>query len=451
MGTSKKSSPPQGKTPSPQVVPQEMELPSPQFIPQAIPIPQEIPFPEYIPQEISTPFPLLQEIKEDVPSRSFASAPDNISGALNLFLRDLQETAYMDRIDKNPQHLSRYVSIVEHILRSHVSHETGVSPFQARFGYKPILWNDIADNDNNFLKKTHDEIITIIAKHKNVIQQKRIVQLPQRFAIGDYVILQREPGIKHPHGKFKHLGPYLITEINNEIILVKNLINGTLTPYHSERLLPFNGDSTSAINTARIGQSEQVVTAILGHSGTVHHRSHMDFQVKWADDSISFLPFSEASKLVIFADYCTANSLSSLLLTKVQADMERSKIDKTSIIGFNIGDLIYVHLNNWSENYNWYTNLHLPQQEDADYIVQGQIEKILGKHRNKCTIYLQFFNERYTITHSDLLGYDASKTIDFSKQILVTPELIILHPQITKLNTSSMDLEFIPTQILQNR
>ena len=199
----------------------------------------------------------------------------------------------LDKIDKNPAHLSRYVSIVEHILRSHVSHETGLSPFEARFGYKPVLYNNTMDNNDNFVKKSHDEIIKIINANKLVIQEKRITTHPQLFSIGDYVILQREPGVKHPHGNFKHLGPYLITEINHEIILVKNLINGTITPYHSERLLPFNGDSISATNIAHIGQSEKVVMEIISHTGLPSRRSTMDFKVKWLDESISYLPFSE--------------------------------------------------------------------------------------------------------------------------------------------------------------
>ena len=61
------------------------------------------------------------------------------------------------------------------------------------------------------------------------------------------------------------------------------------------------------------------------------------------------------------------------------------------------------------------------------------------------------FNETYTITHSELSSYNPSLSIDFGKQILVTNELVIRHPQIMKENTDSNNLEFIPSKILQNR
>ena len=161
--------------------------------------------------------------------------------------------------------------------------------------------------------------------------------------------------------------------------------------------------------------------------------------------------FSEISKLEIFADYCLSNQLPQLLLTTIQHQKQRVALDNLPITEFKNGDKIYVHLINWSANNSWYKNLRLPQQPYADYMVQGKIMKISGKKKNTCSINFPVFNETYTISHSELNSYNPSISIDFGKQILVTNELVILHPQIMKENTDSNNLEFIPSKILQNR
>jgi hypothetical protein len=336
--------------------------------------------------------------------------------------------------------LPEYIALVEHILRSHISTETGLSPFAARHGRTPsfpLVWQQQAldpTNADNHLAAVQDmfrNIESSINNYKARHQLGRAGGTPTTLSIGDFVKLM--PLDRPPHGATFYSGPYEVTNVDNHNnITCKHVISSAVAIYHPERLIPFLGDRDSATRAGLLSTGEHVIDRIVTHRGNPNHRRAMDFKVGWAgfeaaDDS--WLPYASICTHALFDDYCIRTQMFSLRTTSRLSRMQRTAINAMPITTVRQGDRIYINLRTWAIDNSWYDALRLPDQDTSTFVVQGIILRL---SLNKKSIDIQFpvFDEIYTkISHSAFAAY-AHTTELLPTDTLVDSVFVRLHPQL---------------------
>lgn len=335
--------------------------------------------------------------------------------------------------------LPEYIKLVEFILRTHISHETGSSPFESRFGRTarfPRVWEEQALNPDNAerhlsaVQLMFRQINDAIVEHKTAVQATRKSTAPIQLSINSYVKLL--PLEKPSHGKTFYSGPFLVTNIDkHNNVTCRSVVTGNSTTYHPERLVPFIGSAEQALQAGALASQEHVIASILTHRGSPTHRSAMEFKVTWrgfSSEHDSWLPFMSVKDNTFFPSYCMRVQLYSLLKTVKLSTLETSALNKTKITCVKPPATIYVHIRHWSQDNAWYDSLQLPDMSNHDYMVLGNILQLTNKERS-AIIAFPIFNERYTISHSTLAGY-AYETALSDKHILITSDVLQQFPQL---------------------
>ena len=343
--------------------------------------------------------------------------------------------------------LPEYISLVEFVLRNHVSTETGVSPFTARFGHTsrfPIIWDDQAllpANSNQHLaalQQMFNDIRLSIIAHKASRIDARTGGTPSPLAPGDFVKLI--PLYKPSHGDTRYSGPYevLLNDGHNNVTC-KHIINGVTAVYHPERLIPFIGTRDAAFAAGLLSTKEHTLLAIITHRGNPHLRSAMEFKVSWAnkpsaDDS--WLPWSAVKDTVLFDAYCILHQLYSLRVSAVISRQQAATLNRLPIDNVAVDSLIYVSLQKWSPDNTWFDALALPDMATHTYVVLGLVQR-LNAARTKITIMFPVFQEVYSnVGHAEFATYGHS-TLLAPTDIVVSADLIAQFPQIINLDTNA--------------
>jgi hypothetical protein len=341
--------------------------------------------------------------------------------------------------------LPEYISLVEFVLRNHVSSETGVSPFVARFGHTsrfPLIWDAAVLAPTNShahlaaVQAMFQQIQSAILEHKTALQTPRACGTPSLLVPGDYVKLI--PLSKPPHGDTRYSGPYLVTgNDGHNNIACSHVINGRSAIYHPERLIPFIGDRDAAFAAGLLSTKEHVVLAIITHRGSPHLRSEMEFQVSWAnkpsaDDS--WLPWSAIKDNALFDTYCVAHQLFSLRVSAALSRQQHAMLNRLPIADLLVDSIIYVPLRKWSIDNTWYDALQLPDTPTHTYLVLGRITRF-NAARTAISIYFPVFSETYpNIKHAEFASYGHSTQLA-PTDIVISAEFIAQYPQIMQLDT----------------
>jgi hypothetical protein len=338
--------------------------------------------------------------------------------------------------------LPEYIALVEHILRSHTSTETGLSPFAARHGRSPtfpLIWGEEAvtpDNADRHLAAVQDmyrNIDTSINAYKARNQLGRAGGPPSTLAAGDFVKLL--PLNKPPHGVTFYSGPYEVASVDaHNNVTCTHVISGVVAVYHPERLIPFLGDRDSALRAGLLSTGEHVIDRIVTHRGDPNHRRDMEFQVGWAnfesaDDS--WLPYSAVHNHQLFDDYCLRTQLYSLRTSARLSILQKAAINRVPITSVTQGDIIYINLRTWAVDNSWYDELRLPRQDSSTFIVLGTVLR-LSANRKTIDLHFPVFGETYLrISHSAFAAYSHSTSIQ-PTDTLVDTAFVLLHPQLTR-------------------
>ena len=336
--------------------------------------------------------------------------------------------------------LPEYIALVEFILRTHVSTETGMSPFAARFGRTPdfpVLWGDEAITPTNAdthlaaVQQMFRDIETAINAHKARVQLGRTGGEPSLLAPGDLVKLL--PLDKPPHGSTRYSGPYEVTATDaHNNVTCTHVISGVTGVYHPERLLPFLGDRAAAVRAGLLSTGEHIIERFITHRGDPNHRRAMDFKVSWAgfeaaDDS--WLPYASVHSHPLFDNYCLFAQLYALRTTARLSQLQRAALNRIPINNVKAGDTIYIPLRTWAVDNSWYDELRLPNQDTSSFVVLGTILRLSP---NKKTIDITFpvFDETYTkITHGAFAAYGHTTAL-LPSDTLIDAAFVLLHPQL---------------------
>jgi hypothetical protein len=333
---------------------------------------------------------------------------------------------------------------VFYILNSSVSSETGVIPFHAHFGTKASTYHKMPEGLDP-VATTHEyvrlldvnlQLLTEISKR---YQDELVVDrtsksdpvLQNQYQAGDFVLFQLNPDNPLPNKLHpKYLGPFeVISQFKNDVEC-RNLIYGTVSKYHVERLKLFYGTKEEAFKMAQIDNDQYVITRFIAYRGDPDTRTTMEFEVEFRDGSHPWLPWSnDLFDTVQYEEFCEANS--ALYLLKFRLERSRqvaAEINRTPITAVDVGTKVYVDLRSYGSV--WYETLPLDDKDHLTYVLVYEYAEWVGTMNRKIWVRCELLDEYFDVPHLWVRRYGSNKTFDVENMILVDENFILAHPEL---------------------
>jgi hypothetical protein len=184
------------------------------------------------------------------------------------------------------------IGIVQFIVNSQISGETGKSPFDYLFGTLDAKWLRLPevsrskDVSSGFLKALDESIKDVRDAAYQVVsrvQAKRLQQAKNLYQVGDMVLLNAKAmGIRSSKLAPTFMGPYTVTKVHKADVLIKHLATEDSKEVHMEHLKPFFSDSyDEAYKAALVDFDQFVVDEVLQWAGDPETRTGMTFLHGW--------------------------------------------------------------------------------------------------------------------------------------------------------------------------
>jgi hypothetical protein len=215
-----------------------------------------------------------------------------------------------------------------------------------------------------------DEDLRVIREISYEFQQelvtKRLAASPPEqqnmFQPGDLVLFQLDPSKPRPTKLSPaYLGPYrVIGQIKNDV-RCRHMVTEVVKIFHVERLKLYTGKEEDAYEAAKVDYDQYLVSHINGYRGDPLKRSTLEFEVVFADGDIVWLPYSPdlANNAALQEFIQLRPQLFPLRFTAKVATSVLSRLRKLPVQGVNPGDVFYVDLRQWGEE--WYQTVLSPR------------------------------------------------------------------------------------------
>jgi hypothetical protein len=273
-----------------------------------------------------------------------------------------------------------FIPSVQYILNTHVSDETGQTPFELTFGTQDVIYKDLlsdvtTDPTHMILKRLNDNLKSLrdVSREfqSNLVKEresKGITPMRQNtYQPGDFVMF--DAGSKpHPKMSCRMKGPFEVVRQYKNDVLVRNLVTGSMKEYSVSDLEPFFGTSDSANEAALRDQEQFRVSEILSYTGDSRLRTQMTFKVKYADGDVLDIPWSPDIQCEAYYDFCAARPhLFHLTLDAGMAKRFISQKKREDITTVTVGDQVFVDLRFFGDI--WYEQLGLPDFASSCYVM----------------------------------------------------------------------------------
>ena len=344
------------------------------------------------------------------------------------------------------------LTLVEFFLNNTDNSEIGMTPYHLHFGTLDATYYQIPSlvNETNVPIETSHEFVklldnniqilreTTINYQRNLINERKLkqsVKAENKYQPGDLILYAYKTSQPLPTKLTpRNQGPYeVIKHIQNDVTcrhmatgVVKVLENGT-------RMHKFFGTRDEAIKVAMIDQDQYLISEILAYRGDPDQRTTMEFEVRFADDSIVWVPWSrDLFDSIPYEEYCrSVKQLLPLLYTVQVAATKLKELGSAPIQLVNPGDTVYVNLRFYNEL--WYINLNLPDCLHVSYLVPFRYTQWTNNNNHKrinakCPLFNEEFKKLSNVfVHmwGSQRQFSASPT-----QVLVDEQFIIQYPQI---------------------
>jgi hypothetical protein len=350
--------------------------------------------------------------------------------------------------------------VVQFHMNASINSETGVRPFEAKFGTHAGTFFKLPPNlpphlsASEFLKlldvdlRVVHDIVT--ATNAKVIAKRRGTESEEtqnQFQPGDFVLflLPDRPKLKH-----HWFGPLVVIAQHHNDVEARHLATGVIGKYHISRLKLFVGDATTATDTAMRDQDQYVIDAILTYQGNPLRRSETRYYVRFKDgdarwlpytkDLYETLPFSEfvarhselyvlnlpTSSVSKFITYVKTQPISELHLP----DPSGRRPTRSWMDPIAPGVTAYVDLRYWSDDgHNWYFELGLPSALTHIYVVPITYES-WGPRNRSIKFDCPLFDYADSFNSYQVFAYGSYTIFKPSRMILVDLDLAAKFPDI---------------------
>jgi hypothetical protein len=334
-----------------------------------------------------------------------------------------------------------YLACCQYILNSHVNGEASdsYSPFELTFGtedapYFQTVGEKIRslapETQQEFLKKLNENLKTVW--DASVIYQDTIIR--KRASADDVKqnCFQPEDLILHLENQrptkldAEYSGPYKVIKQERNTVEARHLASGMIKFLHVSRAKPFFGTQSEAYEMATRDRDQFVIEEIIAYVGDPAKRTTLQFQVKYADGDMLWIPYSQdLFQSVPYENFIRERPhLFPLLFSTTKAKEEIKSFSKQVITEYTTGDELLVNLRSFGEL--WYQSLELPDVHTAVYVVPYRVEQI-SKNKRILTINSEIYKGKVDVDSYYLYCHVVVPT---TPHVRITPELIKQFPEL---------------------
>jgi hypothetical protein len=369
---------------------------------------------------------------------------NGVEGTNKQILRHLKALVMDERIvDKWSD--PTVLPLIQFMINSTDSSETGVIPLHAHFGTADATYLKMPEEGGNDMHRLHRFVQLLDAnlhtlqdisrKHQLEIVNERTSATPaesqNQYQQGDYVLFQLDPNEPLPTKltpKFK--GPYEVVKQESNNVTCKHLVLGHQKIFHVTRLKIFHGTRDEAITAARIDNGQFVIREFRSYRGNPLIRTTVEFEVVFEDESIEWLVWcKDLFDTTHYEDFCRSrHELYPLLYSADHAKRELSALNKSPIVEVAPGDVVYVNLRSYGAT--WYKSLPLPDLFHRDYVLRYEYGRFIGRQHRKIIAECPLFNETFNVDHQFVFLWGRQHEFDPEKHVLIDEAFVAQYPMI---------------------
>lgn len=372
---------------------------------------------------------------------------NGVEGSNKQILRHLKALVFEERL-VNRWSSPTVLPLIQFIMNSSWSSETGQVPFTAMFGSSDATYfhlpegGSAASNLNAYIQLLDDNLC-IVREASRKFQEGLIAERSSAavtpatqnvFQLGDFILFQQDPSKPLPSKLSpKFMGPYeVLHQVKNDITC-KHLVQGSISVFHVTRVKLFPGSREQAFNVALLDYNQHVIDTILAYRGDPMTRTTMEFQVLFKDGSLVWLPYTrDLSDAVQFEAYCRSlPELMPLIYTVAVAKTRIQKINRTPIKAVAPGDVCFFDLRSYGAT--WYAGLQLPDPDHHLYLLSYKYIKFLNKQSTRIQVYCAIFDESFALDHFTVLAYGTRLSLDNmppDSYTLIDEQFCVAHPTV---------------------
>jgi hypothetical protein len=318
------------------------------------------------------------------------------------------------------------IGIIQFLLNSEKSAETGFTPFEYIFGSTDVSYfqlpKDSGDFHLEYIRILNEDLrrIRLLAKEIQTTEQRKRISMDtlNTYVVGDYVLFdESSKGFKDQKLRTRYSGPYIVTDVYKADISCKHIVTGKLKVYHMEHLKPFIGSLEEAFDAARSDDDQYVIVKIVDYRGDPEIRSEMEFFVHFEDGDIVWLRYNtDLASSIPFQDYVSMHrELEPLTLTSAEWKITKSRYNQQGVIGVHPGDICYVLLKSWGANY--FQALLLPI--GPLYVVKCLYVRWTTAKKRKIDMRCPLFNDK-------VFEWNATAVRMYGMSFELSPEMILV-------------------------
>eukprot|EP00981_Chlorochromonas_danica_P007575 scaffold1801_cov193-Ochromonas_danica.AAC.2 len=397
---------------------------------------------------------------------------NGVEGTNKLILRHLKALVFDERVISTWSEPT-VLPLIQYILNSTDSSETGVIPMHAHFGtlYSEHLSLPTSTSTTSENGKEARDLSQLDSYVQQLDRQLKLLQDISRsfqlelvkertasnesthhlFQQGDFVLFWLNPDGQHLPTKLspRFAGPFKVLSQYKNDVQAQHLSSGEIKTLHVSRLKLFHGSAEDAFEMAMLDKDQYLIQSIEAYRGDPLVRTTMEFEIQFADGTIKWLPYStDIYETVAYEDFCRSRPELALLVYPANEQQKRMKdILKQPITTVIPGDEVYVDLR-WF-NHAWYDRLPIPDREHSLYVlkfVYGDLSGSKAKSRILATCTLM--RETYKVDNYFVQAYGSMKTLQ-PHTTLVDESFCVKYPDILPRATRSQLLQEFKRRVAQ--
>lgn len=337
------------------------------------------------------------------------------------------------------------ICLVQFMLNSQVSLETGLSPFHAHFGTDDSTYFKLpeaataSETAHEFVRLLDDNLRTLWEISKDyqlsLLEKRGATKDPalqNQYQPGDLVLFQRSASVPLPSKlTLRYMGPYeVISQYKNDV-QCRHLCVKTTHTFHVERLKMFYGSRADAEKAAQLDHDQHEIAEILYYRGNPEIRTTMEFFIRFADGEERWVTWNkDLFDTVQYEAFCRAHPpLFPLIFTVKEAQRRIAEINATAITEVTPGQKVYVDLRSRG-GATWYNALGLPNAEKTVYVLHCEYGRWIGRNKRKIMLTCAVTNEEFAVDHYFVRSYGCCSVFSPEAMVLVDRALCKKHPKI---------------------